>query len=344
LGVDHAWKLTDDRNCTANNQAQPPGQNQWGAPVAGWNNNPGGNWPQPGLVPPLVPARPNSPATFDGKDRITIKEGWFLIRGDGSFFVEHAGTGLDLPAKDMSYPARKFELTVDLNNLMKLLQLPEPPAPPAPPVVAPIPQGPHPVGWGQQQPAPMGPVPMGGAVPMGAPVPMGINPPIPAINPPIPMAGNPNVAPPLGFHANPQMPFNPAMMPLPMPAPQFQNPMQAAAMAHPPQGHHHHHPQMMMQPPIPMPNGPAPMQAMQQAPQMPGVAHISPPLGGNMMAGAVFAQGLQPLPLPKIEDGRPGETVLPNYTGFNLTTTGNGPPTITIKPNGGPVDIPWGWN
>src|SRR5438045_2804272 len=94
IGSRSCLELTDDRNCTATNQPQAPGQNQWGAPGAGWNNNPGGNWPQPGLTPPLVPARPKSPATFDGKDRITIKEGWFLIRGDGSFFVEHAGTGL----------------------------------------------------------------------------------------------------------------------------------------------------------------------------------------------------------------------------------------------------------
>lgn len=192
----------------------------------------------------------------------------------------------------------------------------------------------------------------GGQVPMGAPVPMGnphipqVNPPFPQINLPLPMApAQPNPPPPLGFNANPQMPFNPALMPMPMPAPAFANPMQAAAMAHPPQGYPQHPPQMMMQGPIPMPGPPMQMQMpMQPPPQIPGVAHISPPLGGNVMAGAVFGAGLTPLPLPEIKDGRPVESVLPSYAGFNLTSTGNGPPTITIKPGGNPVEVPWGWN
>ena len=247
-------------------------------------------------------------------------------------------------------------------NFLKLLSLPEtkaqaPPAALPPPVIAPLPQGPHHVPWGPPGgPGPMGGQPLpplggGGPYPMGAPAPMGnqplpVNPPIPQIQQfqlPLPMAGQPNPPPPLGFNANPQMPFNPAMTPMAMPAPQFMNPMQAAA-AHPPHAHHHfHQPQMMMQPPLPMPN--PQVQMMQQAPQIPGVAHISPPLGGNVMAGSVFAGGLQPLPMPKIDDnGRPAETVLPSYAGFNLTTTGNGPPTITIKPGGNPCDVPWGWN
>lgn len=91
--------------CTPRNPNPMPLPNQWGAPAPGWGNGTPINWPQPNLAPPAAAAaRPSSPATFDGKDRITITEGWFLIRGEGSFFIEHAGTGLDLPPKDISTP------------------------------------------------------------------------------------------------------------------------------------------------------------------------------------------------------------------------------------------------
>src|SRR2546423_7194275 len=79
IGSKSCLELTDDRNCTATNQAEARGKNKGGAPGAGRNNIPGGNGPHAALPPPLVPARPKSPATFDGKGRITIKEGWFLI-------------------------------------------------------------------------------------------------------------------------------------------------------------------------------------------------------------------------------------------------------------------------
>jgi len=103
------WKYAAPRKavngsaCTATNQPQAQ-QNQWGAPAAGWNNGPAVNWPQPNLAPPPAPpARPNSPATFDGKDTITLKEGWFLIKsGEGDFLLEFAGAGLDLKTQDIS--------------------------------------------------------------------------------------------------------------------------------------------------------------------------------------------------------------------------------------------------
>jgi hypothetical protein len=33
---------------------------------------------------------------FDGKDRVTLGDGWYLIRGEDAFFLELAGSGLDL--------------------------------------------------------------------------------------------------------------------------------------------------------------------------------------------------------------------------------------------------------
>ena len=39
---------------------------------------------------------------FDGNDRLSLNDGWFLIRGDDAFFLELAGTGLDIPIGSIS--------------------------------------------------------------------------------------------------------------------------------------------------------------------------------------------------------------------------------------------------
>ena len=37
-------------------------------------------------------------ATFDGKDKLELRDSWYLIHGgNGEFFLEHASTALDLP-------------------------------------------------------------------------------------------------------------------------------------------------------------------------------------------------------------------------------------------------------
>ena len=38
----------------------------------------------------------NSPK-FDGRDRLSLGDGWFLIRGENSFFLELSNDGLDVP-------------------------------------------------------------------------------------------------------------------------------------------------------------------------------------------------------------------------------------------------------
>jgi hypothetical protein len=40
--------------------------------------------------------------SFDGRDRVGLGNGWFLIRGDDSFFLELAGSGIDLSQKEIS--------------------------------------------------------------------------------------------------------------------------------------------------------------------------------------------------------------------------------------------------
>ena len=53
---------------------------------------------------PMLPgASPVSWATFDGKDKIELRENWFLIHGgDGEFFLEHATNTLDISAAKIS--------------------------------------------------------------------------------------------------------------------------------------------------------------------------------------------------------------------------------------------------
>jgi hypothetical protein len=39
---------------------------------------------------------PSHTPKFDGRDRLSLGDGWFLIRGDNSFFFELSGTGVDV--------------------------------------------------------------------------------------------------------------------------------------------------------------------------------------------------------------------------------------------------------
>lgn len=39
---------------------------------------------------------------FDGRDRLSLGDGWFLIRGENGFFLELAGDGLDVPTQMIS--------------------------------------------------------------------------------------------------------------------------------------------------------------------------------------------------------------------------------------------------
>jgi hypothetical protein len=47
---------------------------------------------------------PSSTPKFDGRDRLSLGDGWFLIRGDGSFFFELSGTGVDVLSELISMP------------------------------------------------------------------------------------------------------------------------------------------------------------------------------------------------------------------------------------------------
>jgi hypothetical protein len=41
---------------------------------------------------------------FDGKDRLCLGDGWFLIRGENGFFLELDDNGLDIPTQLISKP------------------------------------------------------------------------------------------------------------------------------------------------------------------------------------------------------------------------------------------------
>jgi hypothetical protein len=64
-----------------------------------------GSPPQAAPGPPPAPPGPPNPVAataVDGQDRLTLQNNWFLIKGGDDFFLEHATSGLDIPARDMS--------------------------------------------------------------------------------------------------------------------------------------------------------------------------------------------------------------------------------------------------
>ena len=60
---------------------------------------------QPAPPKPKNRTRPGWKPVYDGKDRLILGDGWFLIRGADSYFLELAGTGLDVPPSDISIPS-----------------------------------------------------------------------------------------------------------------------------------------------------------------------------------------------------------------------------------------------
>jgi len=96
--------------------------------------------------------------------------------------------------------------------------------------------------------------------------------------------------------------------------------------------------------------------------QIPGIAHISPPLNGMPGVQGFPAQivGATPIPPPKMPENRevsgapvaPGmggglDGVLPSYMGFQFSGGQNGgPPIVNVQPagiGGGGIDVPWQW-
>lgn len=81
--------------------APPPPQNPWLASShPGWNNAPV-NVPRPPPPPPPpprpAPGTPAAAAIFDGKDRLTLRNGWSVLRSsEGAFFMEQTTSTLDL--------------------------------------------------------------------------------------------------------------------------------------------------------------------------------------------------------------------------------------------------------
>jgi len=54
------------------------------------------------LTPPIASAawgrqQSSGSPKFDAQDRLSLGDGWFLIRGENAFFLEHADSGLDIP-------------------------------------------------------------------------------------------------------------------------------------------------------------------------------------------------------------------------------------------------------
>ena len=313
---------------------QAPG-NPWLA-----SSHPG--WAPPQAAPPAPAAPPGPPnpaaatAVYDGRDRLTLQNNWFLIKGGDDFFLEHASVGLDIPGSQMSNAHFPSKLTIAAEVMMRILggpppPPPQPPQPPHPPQPPPI-QAPPPF----QAPPPQ--------IPQGSPPPI-FNPPAPGpVNPPpqIPQAIPPGQGPI-------QFPFQP---PMPVPPPPMGNPP----------------PMPFGGPPVqPNPHGPIPYpiqfpMAPQQMPQQqlpPGVAAMSAPLVGAIPRFEAAAIGAQPIPPPPdLPNSAPG--VLPSYAGFRFANggEGDGPRIINIQPvtgDTGPnvrrprlpgmnVDIPWGWN
>ena len=45
---------------------------------------------------------PSPTPKFDGRDRLSLGDGWFIIKGEGSYFFELAGTGIDVSSELIS--------------------------------------------------------------------------------------------------------------------------------------------------------------------------------------------------------------------------------------------------
>jgi hypothetical protein len=82
----------------------------WANQPPGWNNRP----PNTATWPPLM-IRPASAAVswaaFDGKDKLELRDGWYLIYGgNGEFFLEHATSALDLSPKTICMSSFEMRL------------------------------------------------------------------------------------------------------------------------------------------------------------------------------------------------------------------------------------------
>lgn len=51
---------------------------------------------------------------FDGHDRLSLGEGWFLIRGENAFFLELANRGLDIPVE--AFSTFYFKMSADSSS------------------------------------------------------------------------------------------------------------------------------------------------------------------------------------------------------------------------------------
>jgi len=312
------------------------------APANPWvaSSHPGWAPPQAAPIAAAPPPGPPNPAAatavYDGRDRLTLQNNWFLIKGGDDFFLEHASVGLDIQGSEMSNGHHLLKLTTAADAMLKILggPPPPPPPPPQPAFVAPPPIQPPPPFQPPQLPQPQG----------GPP---------PIFNPPVPGPVNPPPHIPQAIPQGPvpfQFPINP---PIPVPPPPMGNappmPFGAGPVPHNPHG------------PIPYPvQFPIPPQGQMGPQPLPaGVAAMSAPLVGAIPRVNAAAIGAQPIPPPPdLPNAAPG--VLPSYAGFTFANggEGGGPRIVNIQPitgNTGPnaprarmpgmnVDIPWGWN
>src|SRR5277367_633627 len=65
---------------------------------------------------------------FDATGRLCLADGWFLIRGDDSYFLEFADSGLDIPTESICNPLLTSVLMAAVQSLLSLLikHAPEP--------------------------------------------------------------------------------------------------------------------------------------------------------------------------------------------------------------------------
>lgn len=92
--------------------------------------------------------------------------------------------------------------------------------------------------------------------------------------------------------------------------------------------------------------GPPPMMGQYPAFAMPGVASISPPMGGFVGYPPAMIGSPQPIPGPKLPGEGGGRIGMPQFGAGDSGGGGGGggpPPNIVRLPGMG-VDIPLGWN
>jgi hypothetical protein len=70
-------------------------------------------------------------AVYDGRDRLTLQNNWFLIKDGDDFYLEHAHTGLDIGADELSISPsfstkRWLLMAIDGGAFMKILGGPPP--------------------------------------------------------------------------------------------------------------------------------------------------------------------------------------------------------------------------